>query len=52
MVSWLSKVGGEVAVIWLTKIFKAAVELESVPEVLKRGVVVPVYKAGEGSSED
>ena len=30
--------------IWLMKILNAIVELESVPEVLKRGVVVPVYK--------
>lgn len=33
---------------WLTKILNAIVELEDVPEMLKRGVAVPVYK-GEGT---
>lgn len=36
----------EAVVIWLLKILNATVELESVPEVLKRGVTVPVYKGG------
>ena len=40
------KAGGESVVIWLMKILNAIVELESMPEVLKRGVVVPVYKGG------
>ena len=40
------KAGGEAMVIWLMKILNATVELESLPEVLKRGVVVPVYKGG------
>ena len=40
------KAGGEAVVIWLMKILNAIVELEAVPEVLKRGVVVPVYKGG------
>ena len=38
------KFGGEVFVIWLMRILNAAIELEAIPEVLKRGVVVPVYK--------
>ena len=33
-------------VIWLKNILNATVELESVPTVLKRGVIVPVYKEG------
>ena len=40
------KAGGKAVVIWLMKILNASVELESVPEVLKRGIVVPVYKGG------
>lgn len=32
--------------IWLMNILNTTVELESVPTVLKRGVVVPVYKGG------
>ena len=40
------KAGGEAVVIWLMNILNAIVELESVPAVLKRGVVVPVYKGG------
>ena len=38
--------GGEAVVIWLMNIVNAVVELESVPTVLKRGVVVPVYMGG------
>ena len=38
--------GGEVVVIWLMRILNAVIELEAIPEVLKRGVVVPVYKGG------
>ena len=40
------KAGGEGVVIWLRNILNAIVEFESVPSVLKRGVVVPVYKGG------
>ena len=40
------KFGGEVFVIWLMRILNAVIELEAIPEVLKRGVVVPVYKGG------
>ena len=40
------KSGGEVVVIWLMRILNAVIELEAVPEVLKRGVIVPVYKGG------
>ena len=40
------KAGGEAVVIWLKNILNATVKLESVPTVLKRGVVVPVYKGG------
>ena len=40
------KEGGESVVIWLMNILNAVVELEVVPGVLKRGVVVPVYKSG------
>ena len=40
------RAGGEAVVIWLMNILNATVELESVPTVLKRGVVVPVYKGG------
>ena len=41
------KGGGEAVVIWLMKILNATVVLESVPMVLKKGVVVPVYKGEE-----
>ena len=40
------KLGGESVVIWLMNILNAVIELEVVPDVLKRGVVVPVYKGG------
>ena len=40
------KAGREAVVIWLTNILNAIVELESVPTILKRGIVVPVYKGG------
>ena len=41
------KAGGEAVVIWLMNILNAVVEFQSVPPVLKRGIVVPVYKGGE-----
>ena len=43
--------GGEVVVIWLLNVLNTIVELEVIPDVLKRGVVVlvPVYK---GSGKD
>ena len=39
----------EVAVVtlWLTDILNAAVDLEVVPDVLKCGMVMPVYNVGE-----
>ena len=40
------KGGGEGVVIWLMKILNATVELESMPMVLKKGVVMSVYKGG------
>jgi len=40
------KAGGEGMVIWLLNVLNAVVELEAVPDILKRGVVVPVYKGG------
>ena len=40
------KLGGESVVIWLMNILNAVIELEVVPDVLKRGVVVPEYKGG------
>ena len=40
------KAGGEAVVIWLMKILNVVIELEAVLEILKRGVVVPVYKGG------
>ena len=43
------KAGGEVVVIWLLNVLNTLVELEVIPDVLKRGVVVPVYK---GSGKD
>ena len=36
-------------VIWLLNVLSSVVELEVVPDTLKRGVVVPVYK---GSGKD
>ncbi len=43
------KAGGDSLVIWLMNVLNAVVELEVVPDILKRGVVVPVYK---GSGKD
>jgi len=40
------KAGGQGMVIWLLNVLNAVVELEAVPDILKRGVVVPVYKGG------
>ncbi len=40
------KAGGEATVIWLMNILNSVVELEAVPEILKTGVVVPIYKGG------
>lgn len=45
MVEYL-KSGDEVVVIWLMRILSVVIEQEVVPEVLKRGVIVPVYKEG------
>ena len=41
--------GDDVVTTWLTGILNAVIDLESVPDSLKRGVVVPVYK---GSGKD
>ena len=41
--------GGECVVLWLTRIINRIVELEVIPNVLKVGLVVPVYK---GSNKD
>ena len=43
------KAGGEMVVICLLNVLNTIVELEVIPDVLKRGVVVPVYK---GSGKD
>ena len=40
------KEGGESVVIWVMNILNAVVELEVIPDVFKRGVVVPVCKSG------
>ena len=40
------KAGGETVVIWLTRILNAVVKLENIPEMMKKGVIVPVYKGG------
>ena len=36
--------GGEVLKIWLKKTFNRILELEDLPECMKDGIVVPVYK--------
>ena len=36
--------GGELLVLWLNKIINRIVSLEEVPNCLKKGIVVPVYK--------
>lgn len=41
--------GGEAVVNWLMKIFNAIVALEKLPNSLKNGIIVPVYK---GSGRD
>ena len=38
--------GGQAVVIWLMRILNTVVELETIPEFLKRGIVVLVYKGG------
>ena len=43
------KAGEEMVVIWLMNVLNTILELEVIPDVLKRGVVVPVYK---GSGKD
>ena len=43
------KARGEMVVIWLLNVLNTIVELEVIPDVLKRGVVVPIYK---GSGKD
>ena len=43
------KAGGEMVVIWLLNVLNIIVELEVIPDALKRGVVVLVYK---GSGKD
>ena len=40
------KGGGDAVVIWLLRILNAVVELEVVPDVLKEGFILPVYKVG------
>ena len=40
------KEGGGVVILWLTDILNAVMDLEVVPDVLKCGMVVPVYKGG------
>ena len=40
------KEGGDVVTIWLMRLLNAVVELEVIPDALKCGVVVPVYKGG------
>jgi len=40
------KYGGEVIRIWVQQISNAIVELESVPDALKMGIVTPIYKGG------
>ena len=38
------KAGGDVVITWLMKILNAVMDLEVVHEVLKSGVIVPIYK--------
>ena len=40
------KAGGEAVVIWLTRTLNVIIELEVIPDVLKRGIIVPVYNRG------
>ena len=40
------KGSGDAVVIWLLRILNAVVELEVVPDLLKEGFIVPVYKGG------
>ena len=40
------KYAGESMVIWLRNIMNALMELEMIPDFLKKGVVVPVHKGG------
>ena len=40
------KEGGGSVVIWMTRILNAVRELEAVPDCLKCGIIIPVYKGG------
>ena len=40
------KAGGGAVVIWLTRTLNVIIELEVIPDALKRGIIVPVYKGG------
>ena len=40
------KAGGDVVITWLMKILNDVVVLEVAPEVLKNGIIVPIYKGG------
>ena len=40
------KFGGNAVVVWLKEVLNAIIELEVVPEVLKMGAIVLVYKGG------
>ena len=40
------KAGGEIVEAWLLHILNAVMDLEAIPSILKRGVVMPVYKGG------
>ena len=40
------KAGGKAVIIWLRNILNTIMQLEAIPEVLKRSVIVPVYRVG------
>ena len=40
------KFGGQAILTWLLKIFNSIIELEAIPDILKRGSITPVYKGG------
>ena len=40
------RAAGVSPIIWLMNVLHSAVELEAVPDILKKGILIPVYKGG------
>ena len=40
------RAAGDSLIIWLLNVLNSVVELEAVPDILKKGILVPMYKRG------